>query len=203
MSSNHSGKYWPTSLVRNKISKIKFSKCWTFTVMVTRAAAARVFICNPKRWQQRGNLPAAAFCFQPHYWKCPDKGAAGRISAVWSGKFMRERGHKVKIKAPEASGDERQKCMKGRCTKVFNTTEIWLRKTLLVSDFSTTDLLWSRGNYVGDQIKLSHALYRNWYYFIFSFTLMGLCHECNGIQLFTLFSLCYHGCPESNLSPNK
>lgn len=68
----------------------------------------------------------------------------------------------MKIKAPEASGDDRQECMKGRCTEVFNATEIWLRKTLLLSDFSTTDLPWSHRNYVRDKIKLSHVLYRKW-----------------------------------------
>lgn len=97
----------------------------------------------------------------------------------------------MKIKAPEASGDDRQECMKGRCTEVFNATEIWLRKTLLLSDFSTTDLPWSHRNYVRDKIKLSHVLYRKWWYFIFSFTLMGLCNGCKGNQLFTLSSVVF------------
>lgn len=43
-----------------------------------------------------------------------------------SSEFMRKRGHKMKIKRAEESGDDRQECMKGRSTEVFNAvhTEI-------------------------------------------------------------------------------
>lgn len=37
-----------------------------------------------------------------------------------SSEFMREGGHKMKIKGPEDCGDDRQECMKRRCAEVFN-----------------------------------------------------------------------------------
>ncbi len=115
-----------------------------------------------QRWQQQGNLPTASFYFQPHHWKCPDNRAAGRISATQSSEFTRERRHKMKIKGAEARGDDRQECMKGRCTGVFNAvhTEIWLRQTLLVSDFSATDLICSHRSYVRGKIKLPQVPFR-------------------------------------------
>ena len=87
-----------STLVRNKVSEIKCFKPCSFILMVTRAAAGNIFICNPK--VTTAGRPANLFllCSPTTVKNAPITGAgggvggaAGRVSATQSGEFMRER----------------------------------------------------------------------------------------------------------------
>ena len=114
-----------STLVRNKVSEIKCFKPCSFILMVTRAAAGNIFICNPK--VTTAGRPANLFllCSPTTVKNAPITGAGGLLGGyqlrnpVNSWENERERGHWVKIKGAEQSGDDRQECMKGRCAEVF------------------------------------------------------------------------------------
>lgn len=125
----------------------------SFILMVT-CAAAGTFICN-QRWQQHDDLPTTSFYFQPHQWKCPDNRAAGRISAPPSSEFMRERGHK--------SGDDRQECMKARCTEVFNSAHTGKRlRILLYCRILLPQIFCDPAGSLGGKTEFSSGNYHVW-----------------------------------------